>query len=363
MADRVRVGVVGTSWFTKTFHLGSLASHPEAELTAICGRDRERAESVAADHDIPHVYTDYREMIASGLLDALIVVTPDAMHFPITMAALQAGLHVLCEKALALNADQARQMHDAAVASNLVNMVGYTWRSVPPFSYIHHLIEQGYIGHCHHAHFQYQHGNTFAPSYKWQIDPEQGHGLLGSLGSHMIDFARWYVGDIARVSGHLTSFVEREGPQGGGHFTSANDSALIAIEFADGAQGTICVSGVTHVAERGQDFQVRLYGDAGSLEIDFNFAGSLLRGVHKGEDEWRELPVPSEFLGQGDNPPLGGFDFLAPFTNQSVGDRLFIDGITQGKPVQPTFFDGWKAQQVIDAAFASHDEARCISIP
>jgi predicted dehydrogenase len=361
MTDRVRVGVVGTSWFAKTFHLASLASHPEAELMAICGRDRERADGVAADHSIPHVYTDYREMIASGRLDALVVVTPDALHFPITMAALDAGLHVMCEKALALNADQARQMHDAAEASGLVNMVGYIWRYVPPFNYVHHLIAEGYIGRCHHAHFQYQHGSAFDPSYKWQIDPDQGHGMLGSLGSHMIDLARWYVGDIARVSGHLTSFVERDGPVGG-PFTSANDSALIALEFAGGAQGTICVSGVTHVAERGQDFQVRLYGDAGSLEIDFAFAESRLRGVQKDGEEWRDLPVPFEFLGQGENPPLWVFDFFAPFTNQSVGDRLFIDGITKAKPVEPTFLDGWKAQQIIDATFASHEKGSWITI-
>jgi len=361
MTDRVRVGVVGTSWFAKTFHLASLASHPDAELTAMCGRDRQRAEGVAADHNIPHVYTDYREMIASGLLDAVVVVTPDALHYPITMAALDAGLHVMCEKALALNADQAREMYDRAQAAGLVNMVGFIWRSVPPFNYVHHLIAEGYIGQCHHAHFQYQHDSSFNPAYKWQLDPDEGHGILGSLGSHMIDLARWYVGDIARVSGHLTSFLDREGP-GGGPFTSANDSALVAVEFASGAQGTICVSGVSPVAERGQDFQVRLYGDAGSLEIDFAFSGSRLRGVQRGEEAWRDLPVPAEFSGHGENPPLWVFDFFAPFTNQPVGDRLFIDGIMKGKPVQPTFFDGWKAQQIIDATFASHEQGRWITI-
>jgi predicted dehydrogenase len=178
----------------------------------------------------------------------------------------------------------------------------------------------------------------------------------------MIDLSRWYIGDIARISGHLTSFVEREGPDGG-PFTSANDSALIAVEFAEGAQGTICVSGVTQVAERGQDFQVRIYGDAGSLEIDLDFVRSRLRGVHKGEEEWRDLPVPVEFLGQGDNPPLAAMDIFAPFTNQSVGDRLFIDGITKCEPVEPTFYDGWKAQQVIDATSASHHEGCWITIP
>jgi predicted dehydrogenase len=233
---------------------------------------------------------------------------------------------------------------------------------VPPFNYVKHLISEGYIGRCYRAHFQYQHGSAFDPSYKWQIDPEQGHGMLGNLGSHMIDLARWYVGDVARVGGHLTSFVEREGPTGA-PFTSANDSAMIAIEFADGAQGTIAVSGVTHVAERGQDFQVRLYGDSGSLELDFTFAGSQLRGVQKGEERWRDLPVPSQFLGLGENPPLWVFDFFAPFTNQSVGDRLFIDGITTGKPVAPTFFDGWKTQQIIDATFASHEQGHWVTVP
>ncbi len=75
------------------------------------------------------------------------------------------------------------------------------------------------------------------------------------------------------------------------------------------------------------------------------------------------LSIPLEFLGRGENPPLAGLDFFAPFTNQSVGDRLFIDGITKGEPVEPTFYDGWKAQQVIDATLASHDEGRWIPIP
>jgi predicted dehydrogenase len=338
-----------------------VASHPSAELTAICGRNLERVEVVAAEHGIPHVYTDYREMLVSGVLDAVLVVTPDAMHYPITMAALEAGLHVMCEKPVALNADQALQMRDAAEAAGLVNMVNYTWRWVPPFNYVHQLIEDGYLGRCHHAHFQQQNGGALDGAYGWRIDPEQGHGMLGDLGSHMIDLARWYVGDISRVSGHLTSFVDRVGPDGL-PFQSANDSALLAVEFADGAQGTICVSGVSNVAERGQDFQVSLYGDAGSIEVMFGLAGSLVRGVRRDEAEWRELPIPAEFIGMGENAPPWGANFFAPFTNQPVGDRLFIDGILNSRPVAPDFHDGFKVQQVIDATFASHSEGRWITI-
>ena len=92
MPGEVRVGVIGTSWWADDMHLPSIKSHPQARLAAICGRNRERAEEMAAKYDIPLVYTDYREMIAKGGLDAAVISTPDDLHYPITMAALDAGL-------------------------------------------------------------------------------------------------------------------------------------------------------------------------------------------------------------------------------------------------------------------------------
>src|SRR5262245_6615373 len=103
----VRVGIVGTSPWADAMYLPSLSNHPQAQIVAVCGRNREKAEAFAARWHVPHFYTDYREMIASGTLDALIVASSNDSHNPITMAALDAGLHVLCEKPLALNAAQA----------------------------------------------------------------------------------------------------------------------------------------------------------------------------------------------------------------------------------------------------------------
>jgi predicted dehydrogenase len=114
MAERVRIGVVGTSGWADFGHLPGLKAHPGAELAAICGRDRARAEEIAEKYGIPHVFTDYRELIAQGGLDALVVLTPDDLHHPVVMDALAARLHVLCEKPLALTAGQAREMHTAA---------------------------------------------------------------------------------------------------------------------------------------------------------------------------------------------------------------------------------------------------------
>ena len=114
MSEKVRVGIVGTSWWADAFHLPTLKSHPQAELAAICGRQRERAEEMARKYEVARVFTDYREMIEAGDLDALVVSTPDDSHHAITMAALDAGLHVLCEKPLALNAAHAREMYAKA---------------------------------------------------------------------------------------------------------------------------------------------------------------------------------------------------------------------------------------------------------
>ena len=117
MSDKVRVGVVGTSWFADLMHLPNLKSHVHAEIAAICGRNRDRAEEMARKYEIPLVYTDYREMIDKGDLHAVVIVTPDDVHYPITMDALDAELHVLCEKPLALDAAHAKRMYERAEAA------------------------------------------------------------------------------------------------------------------------------------------------------------------------------------------------------------------------------------------------------
>jgi predicted dehydrogenase len=100
MTERVRVGVIGTSWFADGCHLPALKCYPRAELAAICGRNTDRADAMAKKYGIPLAFTDYREMIDKGNLNAVVVVTPDDLHYPMTMDALDAGLHVLCQKPL-----------------------------------------------------------------------------------------------------------------------------------------------------------------------------------------------------------------------------------------------------------------------
>ena len=148
MSKQVRVGVVGTSRYADMGHLPILRNHSQADLTAICGRNRDRAQEMATKYEIPQVFTDYLEMIEQSGIEALVVTTPDDLHYLITVSALDAGLHVLCEKPMALSATQAQEMYNKAEAAGVKHMTLFTWRWCPPFHYGHQLVQEGYIGQC-----------------------------------------------------------------------------------------------------------------------------------------------------------------------------------------------------------------------
>jgi predicted dehydrogenase len=303
------------------------------------------------------VFTDYRAMLENGNLHALVVVTPDDLHYAITMHALAADLHVLCEKPLALTARQARSMYEKAEAGGRKHMVLFTYRWLPHYRYVRQLIDAGYIGRCFHCQIRYVAGYGRAAQYRWRFDRQRSNGSLGDLGSHMIDLARWYVGDIAKVSGHLATFVERPGADGAA-LEPANDAALLAFEFANGAHGTIQVSAVAHVGDRGQEQHVVLHGESGTLEIVYSDLGAEIRGARHDEEHLDILPVPDELWGDADRSDLSALLF-----EDSTSTRQFIDAIAEDRIVAPTFYDGWKAQEVIDAALESHQSGCWVSLP
>ncbi|MEO8395276.1 MAG: Gfo/Idh/MocA family oxidoreductase, partial [Chloroflexota bacterium] len=117
MAEQLKIGVIGTSWWAENVLMAMFANYERAKLMAVCGRNRERDDELAAKYNIPQVFTDYHQMIEQGGLDAVVVATPDDTHYEMVMAALDAGLHILCEKPVALNAKDAKAMYEKAEAA------------------------------------------------------------------------------------------------------------------------------------------------------------------------------------------------------------------------------------------------------
>jgi predicted dehydrogenase len=251
-------------------------------------------------------------------------------------------------------------MYEAGEKSERKHMVLFTFRWMPFFRYVHDLVDQGAIGRCYHCEFRFLMGYGRKKEYQWRLDQKRANGALGDLGVHMIDMARWLVGDIARVSAQVGVFVDRPGADGGG-INPANDSALLLTEFANGAHGMIQASLIAHVADRFVQQQVKLYGEDGSLEIDIQYggaeAGVVLHAVRDQEEQFRRLEVPESYWGNTNRS-----EPFETFTSQPVGCRAFIDAILDNRPVTPTFYDGYKAQQVITAALEASQSGAWVSI-
>jgi predicted dehydrogenase len=362
MAETVRVGVVGTGVIADLLHLPALRSHPRAAVAAVCGRDRARTEAVAARHGRPRAFTDYRAMVDAGGLDAVVVATPDDLHHPVTMAALEAGLHVLCEKPLAPTAELAGQMLRRAEAAGVRHMVMFTMRWVPAYRYLRGLVGAGYIGRPYQVSLRFLGGAARAGAYGWRFDAARGTGVLGDFGAHLVDLARLLVGEVTRVSAHLSAPVDLRGAAGEA-VALANQAAVVALEFAGGAQGVIEVSALAHLGERRQEQHVALHGADGTLGLALSlFTGETdLRGIRAGESAFQQLAVPSRLGGSAE--PWGFAELLELFRTESVGTRLFVDAVLGEAAEWPTFADGVRAQEVLDAAAAAHARGAWVRVP
>jgi predicted dehydrogenase len=362
MPEAIRVGVIGTSWWLDTAHLPMLKADPRVELVAICGRDRARAQEMADKYAIAEVYADYQEMIARARLQAIVISAPDDLHYAMAMAALDAGLHVLCEKPLALNAAHARAMYEAAEARGVRHMTFFTWRWMPHYRYMVELIAQGRIGRVVDCQFSFLMRLGRAPIYQWRHDPARANGVVGDLGAHLFDLAQYLVGEITRVSAHLAAHVPRRDADGR-PFRSTNDSALVLLEFANGAHGAVHASVTASVDDPFFTQDVVLYGDAGTLRASLPISsGPPQLSLAVGDGPLQPVTIPDHYMTGVDPAQPFISQFLSLFTHQPVGCRLFIDAILAGEPAVPSFYEGWQTQRVIDAALAAHERGQWVRI-
>jgi predicted dehydrogenase len=228
---------------------------------------------------------------------------------------------------------------------------------------VQQLIDEGYIGRPYHVTGSFLAGFRHrAQQYGWRFDRRRANGVLGDFGPHMIDLLRLLVGDISAVSAALTNFGGGPGPDGQLP-DLANDSAALALRFASAAQGTLQISSVAQVGDAVQRQQFVMHGEDGTLEVDFDFLnGAAIRGARRGEARLQPLPIPNDLQGTVDQTKPFIYQLVERLTVEPIGDRLFIDAILASRPLAPSFYDGWKAQQVIQAALESNDQGRWVTI-
>ena len=362
---KLKIAVIGTGGWARKVHVPGVKSHPGAELVAVCSRTRENVEAMAKDFDVPNAITDYRDVLSLPGLDGVVVCTTAASHHPIAMAAIERGLHVFCEKPLGLTLAETREMNEAAQAAGVKNMVAFTTRFVPHAIYVKQLLEQNYLGGVYLMNLSKMAGyaGPQAPM-RWRYEKAlAGAGVLADLGSHAIDQALWYFGPIKSVCSTLPQFVPARPHRDTGEMCpcDVDDANALLVEFQSGVQGVLHIS---WVAQKGRSQTLSICGSEGTLVLDSNVDGWEidLVGSRAGDQTLVPIAVPDELLaGVDDSSNEAGFDsFVRSYPSMS---RKFIDVILKDEAPSPSFCDGMRTQEVMEAAMLSAAERRWVDLP
>ena len=365
MRDKVRMGVVGTSWWADAMYLPAISRHPLADVRAVVGGSRrEHTREFASQWSIPGAYDTLDEMLDSEQLDALLVLTPNKNHYPSVMAGLERGLHILCEKPLGLSAREARQMTEAAERAGVTTMTSFTYRFMPANRYLKALVDEGYIGKPYHLNLRYYSGFGRSGAYMWRFDPgESGGGISGDLASHWGDHARWLFGEIEAVTAVFSRIVPRAPRPDGTPFEAGEDAAMLLLEFENGARGDIHVTSLAYEpGPFGHRHEMDLHGSAGTLRLLNDWLTvQRVDGSREGDPATRELPIPDEYFG-GARRATVHETYKDVFREQESMARLFVSAIARGEKAAPDFSDGLAVQRLLEAASRSAGQGRRVPI-
>jgi predicted dehydrogenase len=351
-----KIGIIGVG-FGAQVHVPGFRSEGW-EVAAICSRSGDKVQKAAAEAGIDKAYTDPMDLIRRDDLAAVSIITPPGAHHALSIAALQAGKHVLCEKPFALDAKQAREMLDAAEKSRRTAMVAHEFRHTPQRAYIKQLLGEGYIGKfqlCTIELFLDRYVSAEPRPFTWMARKSDGGGLLGALGSHYIDGLRFWFGEVASVSGRLATLRPDlvEPATGKKVQAETDDTFLLTLNFRNGGMATMTASFAV-TPTRGA--KIVIMGDNGTLIAEQPGPNPLENGVvvaSRNGAPLQELKTPAQYTPFTDarDHRLMAFRLLV---------RDFTKGIEQGTSPAPNFTDGLRCQQVLDEVRESSASGRTV---
>ncbi len=341
--------IVGCGGITLQNHLPGLTLCQDVKVTALCDADAATLERARQQTGVQVVSTRYEDIVSRDDVHAVIIATPNFVHKAIALAAVASGKHVLCEKPLALNAADAREMAEAADRAGVRHMTAFTYRFVPAMRYLHHLVKKGDLGQpYHYRSCRLQDWGTRNLGWR-QVKKLAGTGELGDMLSHRIDFAHHLVGPMARLVANVKNLT----PVRGGQPNDTDDWVAILAEFQSGATGVLESSKLA--SGRNESWRsldcVEINGSEGTYEFTTGKWNELQMGKAGGPG-LSTLTVPREFWTVPGSPrDAGQGDPLVTFRYDQAWE--FVEAIRQQRPASPSFHDGSRAQAVMDAAVRS----------
>jgi predicted dehydrogenase len=353
----LKATIIGAS-FAKAAYLPALGTIPDVEVVAIASARLDSAKSTAEAFHIPHAYDDWRAMLDKHPADLVCVVTPPVYHREMTLAALDAGAHVICEKPTAMNADEARQMLERAQALNRVHAMGHELRFNPNRRKIRQLIESGAIGQVRHINIVNITSGSGDPASRpanyWWMMADMGGGILGANGSHQFDLLRFWLGEIGAISGEVMTMVPNRLDKDTRQpwTATADDQVSFTATMQNGALASVFLSSA---ARHTTGNTVQIFGSEGSIRLSND--DEKLWVARAGEDyqDMSETDPNADLPGVGKG--IWNVSFVA-FMQEVVS--AIREGRTTHKAA--SFVDGLKNQQAMDAVRQSWAERRWVNL-
>jgi predicted dehydrogenase len=340
----------------------------------------ELAADAAARFGFQHATGDWRRVVEHPAIDVVDIATPNHLHAEIAIAAAEAGKHIISEKPLARTSAEARAMLDAVTAAGVVHMVAFNYRRTPAIALAKKFIDEGTIGRI----------TNFRGTYlqDWSADPASplswrfrkdvaGSGALGDIATHVIDLARYLVGEIAEVNAVMSTFITERPLQSAGAdalgtvratggptgVVDVDDEVMTFVRFQEGAVGSIEATRNGHGRNNFITFEI--HGTEGSIAFNYERRDELqlalasdpadrkgFRTIYtgpahpNGSSLW---PIPALGIGYGETKIIETHDFFS--------------AIVDGTPVSPDFRDGYQIARITDAIEESADTSAWVEVP
>jgi len=321
-------------------------------LVSIAGRDEAAVSEAARRYGFERYVTDWRELVADPEVELFDNGGPNNLHAEPTVVAAEAGKHVICEKPLGRDAAESYEIWQRVAAAGVVHMCAFNYRFVPAVRLARQLIEAGDLGEIHHFRGRYLQEWGTTDAAVWRFEKEAaGSGALGDLGTHVVDLARYLVGEIASVSALTATFQPGR---------EVDDAFEAAAEFESGAVGTI--EATRFATGRKNAFQWEINGSKGSIAFDMERLNELQ--VSEGSKGFRTVLVT-----EADHPfwewwwPHG---HIIGWEHSFVHELEHLLGAIAGRnevaPHGATFEDGYRAAEVCDAIVRSAENGRRESV-
>jgi UDP-N-acetylglucosamine 3-dehydrogenase len=337
----LKVGVIGCGSIAKYRHLPEYKANKKVEIVAVCDIVEERAEKMAKEYGTK-AFTDYKEVLKLDDIDAISVCLPNYLHAPVSIDALNAGKHVLCEKPMATSKEEAEAMIEAAKVNDKKLMIAHNQRFVTSHQKGKEIIDSGKLGKIYSFKTTFGHpgpeGWSVDGAGSWFFNKEKAFiGAMGDLGVHKADLMRYLLGEFTEVG----AFIETNAKQN----TEVDDNAVCILRTESGIIGTLAASWA-YVS--GGDNSTTIYGEKGTLRLEADPEYSLI-------EEYRDGSVVNHKLDKIQSNEEGGQ------TSSQVINH-FVESIVENKEPLISGEEGVKSLQIILAALESQETQQIVSL-